>query len=183
MSPATWVVGLVLLLIGRRAFWFFVAGAGFLAGTAFAASVLPGRPDALAVGVALGCGVLGGFLALFAQKVAVGVGGFLAGAYLGQTLGPWVSASIPAWAVMIGSGVLGAILLLLAFDPALRLLSALLGASVLAQALPLRPPWTSVIFVVLALAGFAFQSRRRRARGDSGKRRSAGHGHGRDTPG
>ena len=38
------VVGALLLTLGKRLFWLFVAGAGFLAGLQFAPRLLPGQP-------------------------------------------------------------------------------------------------------------------------------------------
>lgn len=164
MTPVTIGAGVVLLLFGRRVFWLFVALTGFLAGAWIAAVLLPGRGDAVAVAVALGSGCLGALLALFAQKVAVGVGGFLAGALLGQASLPLFPPFVPGWAVMMGAGIVGAVLLLALLDGALMALSALLGASVLAQALPLLPWAQTLAFVALALFGIVFQARRRKPR-------------------
>jgi hypothetical protein len=161
MTPATLAVGVVLLLYGRRAFWLFVASAGFLAGALAVAEVMPGRSDAAALALAIGAGVLGALLALFVQRLAVGVGGFLAGALLGQSLAPLVPGDWPGWLPMIAIGLLGAILLLVLFDSALMVLSTLLGAAVIAQATPVPAPWPTAIFIALVLVGLTFQSRRR----------------------
>src|SRR5215470_14706357 len=74
------LVGVVILLFGRRLFWLFVAAMGFVFGAQIAAQVThePASSPAVLL-VAIGFGIVGALLALLLQKVAIGVAGFIAG--------------------------------------------------------------------------------------------------------
>jgi histidinol-phosphate aminotransferase len=76
------LVGLILLAAGRRLFWLAVAAAGFLFGLGLAGAWLEAQSGGLAFLLALGVGLLGALVALFLQRIAIGVAGFLIGSYL-----------------------------------------------------------------------------------------------------
>ena len=76
------VVGVALLFFGRRLFWLFVAGVGFLYGLRFAPTLVQGGSELALLLVAVFCGVIGALLAVFAQKIAVGIAGFCIGGYV-----------------------------------------------------------------------------------------------------
>ena len=86
------------MLFGRKLFWFFVGTLGFVVGAEAATTLFPHNPEwELIAGLILG--LLGILMALFLQKVAIGVGGFLAGGYLGMIVlfaGCWRSRQITA---------------------------------------------------------------------------------------
>jgi len=170
MSAATLVVGALLLVLGRRLFWVFLAGTGFLMGAWLSVEFLGQQPESVRLAAAVVLGFLGAMLALMAQKVAVGLGGFLAGVYLGQVLSSVVMAQAPVWVMALVGGVLGAILLSMLFNWALIVLSSLLGAAVISQNLPLPAPWPPLVFVVLLLVGLAWQSRQYTGRKGSKKK-------------
>ena len=75
----TLVVGLAVLLLGRRLFWLFVGAAGFAVGFTVAPAALPNSPEWLIVLAALVLGILGAVLAILLQWLAVGLGGFAPG--------------------------------------------------------------------------------------------------------
>src|ERR1700704_2024213 len=58
------VVGLILLFWGRRLYWLFVAGIGFLTGLALAPDLLPGWPDWLILLAALVVAIVGAVIAI-----------------------------------------------------------------------------------------------------------------------
>ena len=76
------VLGLIVLLLGRNIFWLTVAIVGFLVGMEFAGMLLVDQPTWVLLAVGLGAGLVGAVLAVLVQRVAFGLAGFFAGAYL-----------------------------------------------------------------------------------------------------
>src|SRR5437879_6207526 len=76
------LIGVVILLFGRKLFWLCVAAVGFAAGVEIAPHLVHEPSPLLALTVALVLGLIGALLALFLQKVAIAVLGFLAGGKL-----------------------------------------------------------------------------------------------------
>src|SRR6266496_2774591 len=76
------LIGAVTLLFGRKLFWLCVAAVGFAAGVEIAPHLVHEPSPLLALAVALVLGLIGALLALFLQKVAIAVLGFLAGGKL-----------------------------------------------------------------------------------------------------
>ncbi|MGE4181852.1 MAG: hypothetical protein AB7J34_18670, partial [Limisphaerales bacterium] len=108
---------------------------------------------------------LGALVAFKAQKIAVGLGGFLAGAYLGNALWAAFQFPIPGWVAPIVGGILGAILLAALFNWTLIALSSLLGAALIVQNVAIPAPWPVPAFLGLLVVGLAVQ-----ARGYSGRK-------------
>src|SRR6266581_8289507 len=124
------LIGVVILLFGRKLFWLCVAAVGFAAGVEIAPHLVNEPSPLLALTVALILGIIGALLALFLQKVAVAVLGFLAG---GKLAGAIAAAFFVHYAqystiIFLVGGVVGAILLLAVFDWALIVVSSLMGA-------------------------------------------------------
>jgi len=159
------LLGGVLLIAGRRLFWLFVAGVGCVIGLSFVPRLLPNQPEGVIVAGAVVLGVLGALLAQFAQKAAIGVVGFFGGGWLALALLSFLvgGAGIPQWIVFIVGGIIGVILLSTLFEWGLVLLSALIGANLLATALMRLLPAVDVpvfvIFLVLFGAGVLIQAR------------------------
>src|SRR6202040_2527735 len=76
------LIGAVILLFGRKLFWLFVAAVGFAAGVEFAPHLIHEPSPLLALTLALVLGFVGALLAIFLQKIAIAVAGFLAGGKL-----------------------------------------------------------------------------------------------------
>src|SRR6266446_8650500 len=76
------IIGAVILLFGRKLFWLFVAAVGFAAGVEFAPHLIHEPSPLLALTFALVLGFIGALLAIFLQKIAIAVVGFLAGGKL-----------------------------------------------------------------------------------------------------
>jgi hypothetical protein len=155
----TLLVGLGVLLFGRRLFWLFVGAAGFAIGLHLAPAVLPNGPDWLVVVAAVVLGIVGAVLAILFQWLAVGLGGFAvgvrgglaAGAALGLD-GPWL------WAGVLLAGIVVAALVLWLWDPVLILLSVMIGAALLAPLIPASPGARAWIFVGLLVVGIVVQA-------------------------
>lgn len=164
--------GLALLLAGRRIFWLVLGVLGFLFGFDFATQVLGLDSRGLGLLIALLAGVVGVFVAVFIQRLAVGVAGFLVGGYLTLTvLGSEVTslAASDLVAFILG-GIFAAFLAVWLFEAALILLSSVAGAALVSGMADLQPEGTSLAFFLLVVVGLAVQAgigpkRRRRVRG------------------
>jgi hypothetical protein len=157
------MAGLLLLVFGRRLFWLFVAVVGFYGGMTLAARLTDSASALLLVGVIVG--LIGAALAVFLQRGAVLLGGFMAGGTLltgliGSLLG---GPGQGGWLPFLIGGILGAILMSVVFDWALMILSSLLGAVLVAayvrQAVGLAQPLGTLLIVGLFIIGFVLQSR------------------------
>src|SRR5438094_3209652 len=79
------LIGAVILFFGRKLFWLCVAAVGFAAG--FDVAAYFHEPSvALQLAIALVLGFVGALLAMFLQKLAIGIAGFLAGGKLAVAL-------------------------------------------------------------------------------------------------
>src|SRR5512147_1159889 len=106
MTAVRIVAGALLRLLGRRLFWLFVGLMGFAAGLMLANQLLPEMPEWVRLLVAIGIGLLGALLAVFLQRLAIGVAGFLAGALAGSALANAFAAqsSVALWVGIIVGG-------------------------------------------------------------------------------
>lgn len=155
------LVGLALLVLGRRLFWLFVGGAGFVAGLTLAGLFVRGQPDWVLLVIALAAGLLGVLIALFLQRLAVWIAGFIAGGYILIELLNWLGqeTGLPTWVLFIIGGIVGGLLLAALFDWALILLSSLTGATIVVQATQFGPQISAALFIVLLIVGIAIQAR------------------------
>lgn len=153
------LVGAALLFFGRRLFWLFVAGVGFVVGTMLATQWFDGKHDWITVVIALGVGVIGAIVSVFVQRFAAAVAGFLAGGHALYTLAFELKYESYAWIAFLIGGVIGAILVILLFDWALILLSALTGATVISQNVPFDKSASALLWILLLLLGVAVQAR------------------------
>jgi hypothetical protein len=157
------VLGVLLLLLGRRLFWLFVGVAGFVAGVEAAPYLLPHQTELFMLVVALVLGILGALLALFLQKVAIALAGFAVGGYLTMVLAaPLLGGTgiqYPgAWLCFLIGGILGAILLFAFFNWALIILSSMHGAQLILRSLVPPHRYFTIIFALLAVTGIVIQA-------------------------
>jgi hypothetical protein len=153
------LAGILLLFVGRRLFWLFVGLLGFVAGITFATQYFSNQPSWMLLAIALICGLVGILLAVFLQKLAIAIGGFLAGGLFLQSFVQALGWNIAPLIPFIAGGILGAILLLAVFDWALIFLSSITGAILISRALPLQSPLDLITFVVLLVIGIFVQAR------------------------
>lgn len=161
------LVGLILLIFGRKLFWLFVAAMGFIVGTEIATTLFEHQPVLIVIS-ALILGLVGAIVAIFSQKLAVGIGGFLAGGYFVATvLSAWaVQAPERAWLPFLVGGVIGAALMIYIFDWALVFFSSISGAHLIIHSFQLNRAMTSVVFVALVVIGIVVQARSLAANGN-----------------
>ena len=161
------LIGAVVLFFGRKLFWFCVAAVGFAAGVEIAPHLMHEPTPVLQLSVAIVFGFVGALLALFLQKVAIAIAGFLAGGKLAMALVAAFSvqgANYPGITFIVG-GIIGAILLLSLFDWALIVMSAVVGAYLIGHTIVLPSTGSTILFVGLAVLGIVVQAAafRRRA--------------------
>jgi hypothetical protein len=154
------LVGFALLFFGRKVFWLFVAGAGFVAGMSLAASTFNG-PEWLSITIGLVIGLIAALLAVFVQHFAIGLAGFLAGGYIAMQIlpmlnleGGWIS-----WTAFIIGGIIGVILVGVFLDWALIILSSLAGSSLLIEAIGLPQVFSVLGFILLVAIGISVQAK------------------------
>jgi hypothetical protein len=164
------LVGLLLLALGRRLYWLFVAAIGFLYGLELGPRLFPQQSGAMIVIIALVLAVVGALLAGVATKVALGAIGFVAAGGMAalalQHL--TIESGLVVLAVYLIAGLIGAVLFLLLFNAALIVLSSLAGAYLVvlsAEQLRLMSPTTgTALIVALVAAGIVVQARPWRSR-------------------
>lgn len=164
------LVGIALLLFGRRLFWLFVAAIGFAIGLQLAPYFMQNPPPWLSLTISIALGLLGALLAFLLQKLAIGIAGFLVG---GRVAVAVAAAFMTNYAQYYGvtfviGGIIGALLLLALFDWALIIFSSIEGARLIASTAHLPSTGTTVLLVGLAIFGIIVQAmmfrRRRMAR-------------------
>jgi hypothetical protein len=153
------VLGLVMLVFGRKLFWLFVAIVGFLVGMEFTKLLLVDQPIWVQLLGGLVAGLLGALLAVFAQRVAFILAGFFAGAYFGLLLAHPLGVAGASLILAVAGGVIGAIVAALLMDWAIIVLSCLVGAGAIVSQLRLRDTNTAIIFFVLVIIGIFVQAK------------------------
>jgi len=162
------LLGIGLLVAGRKLFWLFIAAAGFIAGVQLAGRFLDG-PEWVILIIGLVVGVLFAVLAVFLRVIAIGLAGFfMGGSILTAMAGAMGVADGGGWIVYIIGGVIGILLVSLLFDWALITLSSFAGAALIVQTFNLGPAVASPIFVALVIIGLVIQG--------TVKRRETKHG-------
>lgn len=154
------LIGGVILLFGRKLFWLCVAAIGFAAGLEFAPYVVHEPTSLLQLTFAVLLGFIGALLALFLQKIAIGVAGFLAGGRLavGLVATFFVQYASHYWLTFLIGGILGALVLLALFDWAVIFISSLIGAHLIANAMTLPQTGRVLLFAGLVIGGVVIQA-------------------------
>src|SRR5437870_10167513 len=164
MHPSTAIVGVligvVILFFGRKLFWLCVAAVGFAVGVEIAPNLVHDPSCLLALTIALVLGLLGALLALFLQKIAIAVLGFLAGGYLANALAAafFVHYAQYATIIFVAGGFIGAILLLALFDWALIVVSSLIGAHLFQSAIVLLQTVSTIVLIGLVIVVILVQA-------------------------
>ena len=154
------LLGVALLLFGRKLFWLFVAALGFAIGLQLAPHLSQNPPVWLSLLLSLGLGLAGVLLALLLQKLAIAIAGFLAGGSIAVALAAAFladSAHYSAITFVIG-GIIGALLLVALFDWALIIFSAIEGARLITGSVHLPSTGTTILLIVLAVVGIMVQA-------------------------
>lgn len=156
------LVGAPLLVFGRRLFWLFVGGVGFVAGITLAPYIFGTQVTWKHYLLALVTGIVCAILATFLQRVAILLVGLLAGGYLAVNLAKMLSMdSLTSGEyyilLLVAGAILGAVLMAAIFEWALVVISSLTGALLIAQGVNLNPAMTTLLFAVLFFVGLKVQ--------------------------
>ena len=157
------VAGVLLLFYGKRLFWLAAALVAFLFGWQLFGNLLgPG----LSLVLAAVLGIVFAWLAVKFVKIAAYIVGFLAGAVaLPFLMGIF---GVESWFILaLIGGAIGLILVAVAFDWGLILITAWAGASAISFALQnwvttMSGTFSTVVFLVLMVVGVFWQASRRR---------------------
>ena len=154
------LLGIIVLTLGRRLYWFFVGFIGFAVGYHYATSVWQLQSQLLLIGLAALAGIIGAVLAVFFQKIAVGLAGFAGGGYITLNLINLLGVRLDQliWVPFLIGGLIGALLVFFIFDWALIFISSLAGASMVIQALSLNPGMEFGLYLALVIFGLAIQT-------------------------
>ena len=157
--PGT-VIGIMILFIGRKLFWLFIGSIGLLAGLTYAENFLGPQEDYIVLGIAVLLGLLFATCALLLKKLALGLAGFMVGAYV--TLYLFRAFSFPEtqfiWLICLIGGILGIALMAFLFDWAIIILSSIFGAILVIQSVAIAPhimPWAFFGMIILGCAAQA----------------------------
>jgi len=158
-APVVIILGALLLLTGRKLFWLFIATAGFFAGASFAGMFFAEHQQWVVFLVAVATGLIGALLAVFAQGVAFALAGFYAGAFVAYLLPQLFGLYEVSVFLSVVGGVAGAVLAIAFMDWAVIVLSSLVGAGIIIDALNPGQAMGVILFTILLTAGVFFQSR------------------------
>jgi hypothetical protein len=152
------ILGIGLLLAGRKLFWLFIAAAGFFAGVELVNRFWNGT-EWLSIVVGIVVGLLFALLAMGLKTIAISIAGFLLGGSALLSLASAFGIERGIFILYIIGGILGIIFISIFFDWALIIISSLAGASMIAQTLDMqRVVFSGVIFIILLLIGIVVQS-------------------------
>jgi hypothetical protein len=114
----------------------------------------------LTLTIGLVFGFIGALLALFLQKVAIAIAGFLAGGKLATAIAAafFVAATGYFGIIFLVGGIIGALLLLTLFDWALIVVSSIVGAYLIQHTIVLPPAGATILFIGLAALGIVVQA-------------------------
>jgi len=154
------ILGLVLLTLGRKIFWLFVGCVGFVAGFTYAQELFAVQSELVILAIGIIAGLVAALLAIFLQKVAVALAGFLGGGYTTiHIMGMLGLETVELiWLPYLIGGIIGAILLFLIFDWALIFLSSLIGAAFIVEFTVFNPWLENLLFLALIIFGVIFQA-------------------------
>src|SRR5262249_51855749 len=154
------LIGIAILFFGRKLFWLCVAAWGFAVGVEIAPLLVNEASSLLALLIALAFGVLGALLALFVQKVAIAVLGFLAGGKIATAIAAafFVHYAQYSTIIFVVGGLFGGILLVAGFGWALIVVSSFIGAYLIESAFTLPPTGSTLVFIGLAIVGMFVQA-------------------------
>jgi len=152
------VTGALLLVLGRKLFWLFVAIAGFYAGIEVVRVLFAGQPSWVMWVVGIGAGLIGALLAMLFQRVGFALGGFYAGGYAALIVAQRFAPGAVGGATFFIGGLVGAFFAAWLMDWAIIVLSSLVGAVLVVTSLGLHGVAGFAVYVVLAALGIAVQA-------------------------
>ncbi len=160
--------GLVLLVAGARLYRVAVMAPGFVLGLWLAHDHLPAMAPGWRLGITVGAGMLGALLSSGIEQLAVRLAGALLVAGLTHAVLPLAWEGVPPWWAAPAAGFLGLALFPSVYRRLLPLITALLGALVIAWSLGRGADLLLILGV--AAVGLVVQIILGRSSGDAGKK-------------
>lgn len=158
------ILGIGLLLAGRKLFWLFIAAAGFFAGVELINRFWHG-PEWLSIVVGIVVGLLFALLAMGLKTIAISIAGFFLGGSALLSLASAFGIERGLFILYIIGGLLGIIFISIFFDWALIIISSLAGASMITQTLDMsRMIVAGAGFIILLIIGILVQANDMRGR-------------------
>ncbi|OQY33343.1 MAG: hypothetical protein B6I38_03690 [Anaerolineaceae bacterium 4572_5.1] len=153
------ILGVILLAYGRKVFWLFIGALGYATGLRVAEQTF-GSSSNISVVLAVVAGVVAALIAIFLQKIAVGLAGLLAGAYLTINLIETFQIELGelSWLAILIGALIGAALLLSIFDWALIILSSFVGAGMIVETVASPKAGATLLFILLTAVGVGIQA-------------------------
>jgi hypothetical protein len=154
------IIGIIILTSGRKLFWLFVGCIGFAVGFHYTPYLYDDQSHLLLMIIAIFMGIIGAVLAVFSQKIAIGLAGFAAGGYIAVNLFSLFGLRIGhiLWLPYLIGGIIGALFLFLIFDWSLIIVSCFAGASIIIQAVSLDRIVKLGVYFVLIILGIIIQT-------------------------
>lgn len=153
------ILGMLVLLLGRRLYWIMVGVGGLLAGMEFTQQVLAEWAPSARFLLAIVAGGVGVLLAILAQRVAFALLGFFGGGFIALVLTQSMGSDNAQLAWFILGALAGAIIAALVMDWAIIVLTSLAGAAAIVTSFAAEPAFKTALFVIVAGVGIAIQSR------------------------
>lgn len=152
------LLGGFLLVAGRKLFWLFIGVLGFITGMQLASRIWP-ESEQTAILTGLIIGIIFALLAIFLQRLAVGLAGFVAGGFIVSSLAGvlGIESGIAYWGSYVIGGLIGIALVMLLFDWALITLSSLAGAALITQSVFAESGAARWMLLMLAVIGIVIQ--------------------------
>lgn len=154
------LIGALLLTLGRKLYWLFIAVLGFILGFILADFIFPDLSDLLAIFIGLLAGSLCALLAIFLNQIAIALAGFLGGGLIATQLLAYLEFSDNgfSWVPFIIGGIVGTILAAIFFEWILIIFSSLVGAFIITSTWDNLSLERNVIVLVLFLVGLVIQT-------------------------
>jgi hypothetical protein len=153
------LLGILLLVIGRRFYWFFISTVGFIAGISISYYFIHNTSILIEILIALVAGVVGIILANLIQRIAIIAAGSLAGGYtfIGILNILNLQLGLPTWLLFIIGAVIGFTFMSIIFDWALIVFTSSMGALLISQNLPIPNHLVAGVFFILFFVGIILQ--------------------------
>ncbi|MCD6585944.1 MAG: DUF4203 domain-containing protein [Desulfobacteraceae bacterium] len=151
------IIGLILLLFGRKLFWLFIAFSGFMVGFGFSEMLIPLSQQWVQLVIAIGIGIVCALVGILVQRIAFVLAGCLAGLYLVLIGSQFVGYNDVSAVLYIFGGAIGGVAAYVFIDWAIIILSAMVGAGLVASVLGLSPTISIIAFMLMSIIGALIQ--------------------------
>ena len=130
MTIANIIIGSIMITLGKKVYFLFVGGVGFISGIFIAQQYLGSTSPLMAIMLGLAAGLIGALFAIFLQKFTLIVAGGVSGIYIAQTIASYIPIHTGGqnWVLTAIGAIIGIGLMIVFFDLAIMFLSSFAGA-------------------------------------------------------